>query len=402
MTEALTLENPYIGMKNEALRYAQEEGIVNRAKRAGRRFIEGVKETASDVKSPSGRSALLAFLAVLGILTAVCLLSPSAAQAGWIDDPIGEISKGADSLFKAFIGVFTKGIFQPIANSLFATAFAHISDCAKSSDLLLSFKSLLGSSKAGVNLYSLITSVCDSAVKPVAATLLSIGMLLQLLKIAKKMDQGGGMMPSVREVVALFVWCAVMMYLVRNGVGIVEDLYKMVLKVIKSANSTAATLGGTNGHDTLQGLSSVKDFIKFPDDFEIVDALLIDLLALLVWAASVFAVIVSYFMMISRSVELYMMAMFAPIPFAFFGFDETRSWGFGYVKQFLAVCLSGVIMLVILYAFPSLLVALCGNIKNGVALDSLFMLSCKLIAAEVVLIFGLTKSGSWARNILGG
>ncbi len=207
-------------------------------------------------------------------------------------------------------------------------------------------------------------------------------------------------MPSVREVISLFVWCAVMMYMVRNGLGIVKDLYTMVLGIIKSANTTAGSMG--SAADVIHTWAGNDTLIKFADDTQFIQGLIICLECLLAWIVGSFAVIISYYMMIGRALEIYLTAMFAPIPFALMGFDETRSWGWGYLKQFLSLCLAGVIMIVVLYMFPFIVVSVAGDISHGISVTDTLGVLVKVIAACLVLAMTLLKSTQIARSILGG
>lgn len=289
---------------------------------------------------------------------------------------------------------------EPLANGFLKALFQGIESSLKSSDLLLGFDNLLGSYGGRFSLSTFIENVSDAAIKPVAATLLAMGMLLQLLKIAKKMDQGGGMMPSVREVISLFVWCAVMMYMVRNGSGYRKgplhdgSRYHQVRQHHCGLDGSAADVIHTwAGNDTL---------IKFADDTQFIQGLIICLECLLAWVVGSFAVVISYYMMIGRALEIYLTAMFAPIPFALMGFDETRSWGWGYLKQFLSLCLAGVIMIVVLYMFPFIVVSVAGDISHGISVTDTLGVLVKVIAACLVLAMTLLKSTQIARSILGG
>ena len=73
-------------------------------------------------------------------------------------------------------------------------------------------------------------------------------------------------------------------------------------------------------------------------------------------AAYVIALVVCW----ARALQLYIMAAFAPIPLAFLGMDATRQIGVGYLKSFGAVCIAGVIILVLLISFPLVLGGLTG------------------------------------------
>lgn len=389
-------------IKIEALDYARNEGAINKIKHGLDTAAESLQQKLSGIKSPSFSRAVTFFALALAIMTLFMLLTPHCAAAFGLDDLVNKvgdmISTWVDGILGAAFKVINTTFLQPIANALIKSLLDEINSAVSASDLLCDFDHLLGNTAGSFNLAGLITKVSDSAIKPVAATLLAMGMLLQLLKIAKKMDQGGGMMPSVREVIALFVWCAVMMFMVRNGVGIVKDLYAMVQEIIKSASSAASSYGAAAnpewwGKDNL---------ITFPEDGYIAAGWIIVLECLIAWLVASFAIVVSYAMMLGRAIEIYLTAMFAPIPFALMGFDETRSWGWGYIRQFLALCLSGVVMVIVLYMFPYLVISIVGDIGTGLSgIGTVFEMLAKVTAACVVVAMTLTKSTQIARSMLG-
>lgn len=391
-------------IKLDAIDYACNEGFLNSAKHGLEAAFIRFYGWLHGVKEPSRKNALALFGMILAVMFAMMLFMPRGASAWGLDDIInsvaGAIGDWVKSAFEALLKVLQEQTVEPLANGFLKALFQGIESSLKSSDLLLGFDNLLGSYGGKFSLSTFITNVSDAAIKPVAATLLAMGMLLQLLKIAKKMDQGGGMMPSVREVISLFVWCAVMMYMVRNGLGIVKDLYTMVLEIIKTANSAAGSMG--SAADVIHTWAGKDTLIKFSDDTNFIEGLIICLECLLAWIVGSFAVVISYYMMIARAIEIYLTAMFAPIPFALMGFDETRSWGWGYLKTFLSLCLAGVIMLVVLYMFPFIVVSIVGGISNGVSPADTLPILVKVIAACLVLAMTLVKSTQIARSVLGG
>lgn len=387
----------------EALDYARNEGILNKAKHGLSSAAKSLQEKLNGIKAPSVNRAVASFALALGIMSLFMLLTPHCAAAFGLDDlmnKVGEmISSWTTSIGEAIMKFFNGTLVQPAANALLKYTLGTIKDSVAASDLLCDFDHLLGNASGKLNLAALVANVSDSAIKPVAATLLAMGMLLQLLKIAKKMDQGGGMMPSVREVIGLFVWCAVMMYMVRNGVGIVKDLYSIVLEIIKVASTSANSLGANAGTDWW----SKDNLIVFPADGNIIESLIIFLECLITWLIACCTVVISYAMMIGRAIEIYLTAMFAPIPFALMGFDETRSWGWGYLRQFLALCLAGVVMVVVLYMFPYLVVSVIGDMGTGLSgVGTVFNMLAKVTACCIVVAMTLTKSTQMARSILGG
>lgn len=390
-------------IRMEALDYARNEGVLNKTKHGLSSIAESIQQKLNGVKFPSVRSAILSFALALGIMSLFMLLTPHCAAAFGLDDLVNKVGEmlgtWVDSIGQGIMKFLNGTLVQPAANAMLKYTLGVIKDSVSCSDLLCNFDHLLGNTSGKLNLAALVTNVSDSAIKPVAATLLAMGMLLQLLKIAKKMDQGGGMMPSVREVVALFVWCAVMMYMVRNGVGIVKDLYTMVLEIIKTASKSANSLGANAGTDWW----SKDNLITFPEDGNIIESLIIMLECAITYLTAEFTLIIAYAMMIGRAIEIYLTAMFAPIPFALMGFDETRSWGWGYLRQFLALCLAGVVMVVVLYMFPYMVVSLVGDIGTGLSgVGNVAHTLIKVAACCIVVAMTLTKSTQIARSILGG
>ena len=66
------------------------------------------------------------------------------------------------------------------------------------------------------------------------------------------------------------------------------------------------------------------------------------------------------------------MAAFSPIPLAFLGFDQTRQIGLGYLKSFGAVCIAGLIILILLISFPVILGGIVAvNPGTGTPIDAI-------------------------------
>ena len=88
------------------------------------------------------------------------------------------------------------------------------------------------------------------------------------------------------------------------------------------------------------------------------------------------------------------------------GTEDTRQIGIGYVKNFVAVCLAGIIILVLLISFPIILGGLnAANPGTGTPIDGIangLTYALQYLAMCILLILSLVKSGSWARDIVGG
>ncbi|MCD8316056.1 MAG: conjugal transfer protein TrbL, partial [Eggerthellaceae bacterium] len=103
---------------------------------------------------------------------------------------------------------------------------------------------------------------------------------------------------------------------------------------------------------------------------------------------------------------LYIMAAFSPIPLSLLALPESRSAGVGYIKNFAAVSLSGLIILILLISFPIILGSIVALTPDtSTPLDTVaagLTYALQYLAICILLILSLIKSGSWAKNIVGG
>ncbi|WP_206214468.1 type IV secretion system protein, partial [Adlercreutzia sp. ZJ141] len=140
------------------------------------------------------------------------------------------------------------------------------------------------------------------------------------------------------------------------------------------------------------------------DDLSALLALLV--VAVISWLVVLIAYIVALVVCWARAIQLYVMAAFSPIPLAFLGFDQTRQIGIGYLKSFGAVCIAGLIILVLLISFPIILGGLVStNPGTGTPIDGIangLTYALQYLAMCILLILSLVKSGSWAREIVSG
>jgi hypothetical protein len=217
---------------------------------------------------------------------------------------------------------------------------------------------------------------------------------VQLIKVSQRMD-GNASMPGVKEVVFLLVFFAVFLFLVQNSFEIMQGIYG----IAKIAISRTAGLFGTGGELDLSTVS----IATTDDDVAALLAMLV--IALISWVVVIVAYVVALVVSWARALQIYIMAAFAPIPISLLALDETRQMGVGYLKNFAAVCLAGVIILVLLVSFPIVLGGLNAATVGVPVVDSVvggLSYALQYLAMCILLIISLVKSGSWARDVMGG
>ena len=130
------------------------------------------------------------------------------------------------------------------------------------------------------------------------------------------------------------------------------------------------------------------------------------LVAVVSWLAVLAAYVVALVVSWARAIQVYLMAAFSPIPLSLLALDETRQMGVGYIRNFVSVCLAGIVILVILVSFPIVLAGLNAiSAGTGTPVDSVvggLSYALQYLAMCILLILSLIKSGTWARDVMGG
>ena len=255
------------------------------------------------------------------------------------------------------------------------------------------FEQMLGSAGT-VTMYDLVRGVWEHAILPIGCGMLSFVFTVQLIKVSQRMD-GNASMPGVKEVVFMLVFFAVFLFLLQHSF----DLMAAVYEVVKLAIDRVVALFGTGMPMDLSAVS----ITTTDDDVAALIAMLV--VALVSWLVVIVAYVVALVVSWARAIQIYIMAAFSPIPLALTSLDETRQMGVGYLKNFVAVCLAGLIILVLLVSFPIVLGGLDAASAGVPVVDSIvggLSYALQYLAMCVLLILSLVKSGSWARDIMGG
>ena len=225
--------------------------------------------------------------------------------------------------------------------------------------------------------------------------MLGLVFTLKLIEISQRMD-GNQSLPGVKEVVFLLVFFAVFLFLIQRSF----DLMAAIYEVIGLAIDRVEGLFGTGGALDMTAVSIVTG----DDDLSALLALLI--VAIISWLVVLIAYIVALVVCWARAIQLYIMAAFSPIPLAFLGFDQTRQIGLGYLKSFGAVCIAGLIILILLISFPVILGGIVAvNPETGTPIDAIangLTYALQYLAMCILLVLSLVKSGAWARDIVSG
>ena len=341
----------------------------------GERLLEHGRRLAEKNRKHPLLSKGLAFALVLML----SFMVPTIALA-W--DPIGDAVDGfVNSLVNGAIGE---------ANNNLKSVVSDIKGLTEDDMLTADFDNLFGTSdKTNKSISAMITQVSDVVIKPVAQTILSIVLLLQLLKIVRRFDQGSGTMSAAKEVFVLVTLCVFFMMLVDNADTIVKAVFQLILKVVKDISGL---LGST---ETIEVAIAPSTGAGSTDLMRAVSTWLI---TFILRGVSLITIVACNLAFIGRGLTIYLMTAFAPIPLSLLGFEETKSWCIGYLRSYIAECLSAAVLVISLWASPVILM----TILNGGTIDAMNPTTfCKLAACIWLTFTMCNKSGQIAGKILG-
>ena len=325
----------------------------------------------------SSRPFILAFAATVTALI-VLLVPTQCAWASIADD----------------INAWLCGVLRDWCNWIFGAQTDVMKSLGANGVLSAPFETML-TSAGDISMYDIARGVWQVAIVPIGCGVLGLVFTLKLIEISQRVD-GNQSLPGVKEVVFLLVFFAVFLFLIQHSFDLMAAIYEVVGLAIDRVEALFGSGGALN--------MSAVSVVTTDDDLSALLALLV--VAVISWLVVLIAYIVALVVCWARAIQLYIMAAFSPIPLAFLGFDQTRQIGIGYLKSFGAVCLAGLIILVLLISFPVILGSIVAvNPGTGTPIDGIangLTYALQYLAMCILLVLSLVKSGSWARDIVSG
>lgn len=231
------------------------------------------------------------------------------------------------------------------------------------------------------------TSACQPYILSVAYTFLSLFFLLEMWNISKRVESfGGSSQMGVELIFGLLIKLVLCKMILDNGFVLMEALYMKMASITAHLNQ-AWSAGGF--HLSLDAAGSGGFWVT----------IVVFLLAIVVLLIVAVAWLISRIIIWLRFIEIYLYMIIAPIPLATLPSDEWGQIGKGFLKSFLALCLQGTLIFLVLSFFP----VLAGAMGFGEITTDMEIIKSLLSAAgiSVLLIFALLGTNRLANSILG-
>ena len=246
-------------------------------------------------------------------------------------------------------------------------------------------------------LYQGAITIHNTAVKPITAIVLSVMFVIMLASSSTRVE--GDRELGVRIIAATMFKCALVLVVAQNAVLILNAINSIATTVASTANSV--DVGGTAGVG-----SQIGDAMR--DD--IADAGMVKQLGMLVILLIPFIVaevggVLATVLVFVRFLQLYMLSAFASLPLAFFGHEDTKQIGVGYLKRYATTALQGVMLIIAVKLYQALLSGWLGNSVHYDGTTDMWNFVIgnfgSFLVAPAVLIFLLFGSNSLAKAIVG-
>lgn len=195
------------------------------------------------------------------------------------------------------------------------------------------------------------------------------------------------------QILVVFIVYAFMVTILNSSYHLMVGLFNVSRDLIQSVVSVGVNSGVMN----VQLIGESATDVGF-----LLAALIICFLTMIV-SFIIFAI--TYGVMIIRCIQCYVYTTFAAVPLAFFVSESGRSVATGFCKRYLALLFSGVIMVLLMLMYSSIISSFSAFITAGAAsADQGITYITALVApmiTSIVFAWSMLRSGQWANDFFG-
>ncbi|WP_316302821.1 type IV secretion system protein [Clavibacter michiganensis] len=246
-------------------------------------------------------------------------------------------------------------------------------------------------------LWKAALTINDVGVKPVAAVVLAIMIVLMLASHASRIE--GDRELGVKIIASTLFKAALVIIAVRESVHFLDAINEIGTYISGAASkANVAAAGG----DAVKLGDQARDDIKDAGTVKQLGMLVVLLLPFIV--EKVVSVVATVLIFV-RFLQLYMLTAFASLPITFFGHEDTKPMAIGYLKGYASTVLQGVMIVFAVIFYKSLLGSWIGGNLSYNSGDDIWDWIIgnfgSFLIAPAVLGFLLFGSQGLAKKIVG-
>ncbi|QJC22513.1 hypothetical protein [Arcanobacterium buesumense] len=233
--------------------------------------------------------------------------------------------------------------------------------------------------------YQVALTVNSTVVKPVAASVVAIILVLELARVSTKFEGDSKM--GVQVIGTIMIKAALLIVAIQN--------VDLILKAINEAGETL--INGLKKHATVIQSNPVNIGDLDMDTLDMIGAMII---LFLPWLISMIGGVVVKIVVLLRFAEIYILSAGATLPLAFLGHTETKQISIGYLKKYATAMLHGFTIILVLIIFAKFQGA-GTDLGENPTVDDVMANFVNLVAVPIGFIFLVLSSGKFAKALVG-
>ncbi|MET7577660.1 type IV secretion system protein [Micrococcus luteus] len=244
------------------------------------------------------------------------------------------------------------------------------------------------------SLYSAAVALHNTAVKPITAVVLSIMIVLMLTHHSTKIQEDGQL--GVRIIAATMLKAALVIIVAQQAINILAAIDSIAVDLAVGASNAGGGTAATSPNLGDQMGEEVKG-APLTDKLGMLVVLFVPFM--LSKVVGVLAIVLIFV----RFIQLYIMTSFASLPLSFLAHDETKGMAIGYLKRYASVALTGVVIIIALRFYQSLVADwLTTNTEGGGNMIQFVVQNFgQFFVAPLVLAFLLFGASQIANSLVG-
>ena len=204
----------------------------------------------------------------------------------------------------------------------------------------------------------LVGNIARYAVMPVALTVLAIVMMVELNRKASHIEADH--QTGVKLIAAVIFKYIILVMAVKNS-GILLNAIRALVANVMGDPHLDPEGAGVSVNENGAAVSAFQASIDKASSVDQVGMLIFLLIPFLVTLAAKATLMI---VVLLRFAEIYMLTAFSPLPFAFLGNDETKSFGTSFLRKYVEVCIHGVCIVISVQVYKGIISAAAGSDAN--------------------------------------
>lgn len=239
------------------------------------------------------------------------------------------------------------------------------------------------------------TAIMNTVMKPIGYVILSLFLVLELQKIALKVESTGGNgqlgFELVMKALIKMALCKFAMDSLSLFLNAITELSLYMTNKIKALN--VENIDNSGLYDSQMVLDPIME-----EGFWL--KLGVFIILLIVLFITIGAVVMVQVTVNMRFIEMYVLLAIAPIPIATIPHDEWSSVAKNFFKSFASVALQGVLIYLVMTFYPYMLKTTFDTLgKSQDGMEILLKVVIGLLGNSILLVFALMATGRWAKSI---